>query len=51
MDARLGIGAVRVKELRFDTEAPLDEIPLTLAKKLDTELGNIVRALIVANGR
>lgn len=26
VDARLGIGAVRIRELRFETEAPLDDI-------------------------
>ena len=52
LDARFGIGAVRIKELRFEAEAPLDDImiatdadgyvftqvktSLTLAKKLDS---------------
>jgi hypothetical protein len=70
LDARLGIGAVRLKELRFETEAPLDDIliatdadgyvftqaktSLTLAKKLDSELGKtaeqIVRQWIACSG-
>jgi len=70
LDAPLGIGAVRVKELRFETEAPLDDIliatdaegyvfvqaktSLTLAKKLDSELGKtaeqIVRQWIACSG-
>jgi hypothetical protein len=70
LDARFGIGAVRVKKLRFETEAPLDDIliatdadgfvfaqaktSLTLAKKLDSELGKtaeqIVRQWIACSG-
>lgn len=70
LDGRFGIGAVRVKELRFETEAPLDDIliatdadgyvftqaktSLTLAKKLDSELGKtaeqIVRQWIACSG-
>lgn len=70
LDGRFGIGAVRVKELRFETEAPLDDIQiatdadgyvftqaktsLTLAKKLDSELGKtaeqIVRQWIACSG-
>lgn len=70
LDARFGIGAVRIKELRFETEAPLDDIliateadgyvftqaktSLTLAKKLDSELGKmaeqIVRQWIACSG-
>jgi len=70
LDARFGIGAVRIKELRFEAEAPLDDImiatdadgyvftqvktSLTLAKKLDSELGKtaeqIVRQWIACSG-
>lgn len=70
VDARFGIGAVRIKELRFETEAPLDDIliatdadgyvftqektSLTLAKKLDSELGKtaeqIVRQWLACSG-
>ena len=62
LDARLGIGAVRVRELRFETEAPLDDIlvatnadgyvftqvktSLTLAKKLDSELGKTAEQVV-----
>jgi hypothetical protein len=62
LDARLGIGAVRVCKLRFETEAPLDDIlvvtnadgyvftqvktSLTLAKKLDSELGKTAEQIV-----
>ena len=62
LDARFGIGAVRVKELRFETEAPLDDIliatdedgyvftqaktSLTLAKKLDSDLGKTTEQIV-----
>ena len=62
VDARLGIGAVHVRELRFETEAPLDDIlvatnadgyvftqtktSLTLAKKLDSELGKTAEQIV-----
>jgi hypothetical protein len=62
LDARFGIGAVRVRALRFETEAPLDDIlvatnadgyvftqaktSLTLAKKLDSELGKTAEQVV-----
>jgi hypothetical protein len=62
LDARFGTGTVRVRELRFETEAPLDEIlvatnvdgyvftqaktSLTLAKKLDSELGKTAGQIV-----
>ena len=62
VDARLGIGAVRIRGLRFETEAPLDDIlvatnadgyvftqaktSLTLAKKLDSELGKTAEQIV-----
>jgi hypothetical protein len=62
LDGRFGIGAVRIKELRFETEAPLDDIlittdaagyvftqaktSLTLAKKLESELGKTAEQIV-----
>jgi hypothetical protein len=62
LDTRLEIGAVRVRNLRFETEAPLDDIllatsadgyvfaqaktSLTLAGKLDSELGKTAEQIV-----